>query len=114
MPFSFVSDHHLQLLADYAFALMRSITNKEFQCQNTSDMAYYLAPLVRSTDTKILSSLHDKIDWSEVLKSICNDIKICMSTDDIDDLENSNEDTIVIDSSDQYNRQYFYIECSKE
>jgi endoribonuclease Dicer len=105
-PFSFVSDHHPPLLADYAFALMRSITNKEFQCQNTSDMAYYLAPLVRGSDTTILSSLHDKIDWGEVLKSICNNTKTCMSTDDIDDLEDIIEDTIVIDSSDQHNRQY--------
>jgi endoribonuclease Dicer len=106
-PFLFEKDHHPQVLADYALAMMRIITNKEFQCQHMSDMAYFLAPLMRDTDTTTPSPLlQNKIDWSEVLNTICNNTKTYMTTEDVDDLEPNSQDTIVIDSSDQNKRRY--------
>lgn len=105
-PFWFENDHHLPLLADYAFAWMRCLTNKKFECQNINDMAYFLAPLVRGTDITNLLSLQEKIDWSEVVKSICDNTKTCISIDDDDELETISEDAIVIDSSDPRNPLY--------
>ncbi|KAI7902630.1 uncharacterized protein BX663DRAFT_509905 [Cokeromyces recurvatus] len=98
--FVFDSNEHIEILKNYLFLFVKSVTNKEFSC--TEDIAYFLAPLYKNINQSS-SLLQDNIDWKEIEKTINHDGRQYLS---FTHLETNYDDAIVIDSN---NRHHYFV-----